>query len=396
LYPTFSPVFANEAVRLAGMGGAFVGLYNAEGAIFGNPAGLINVQANNLSVALSAQNLDYESLPVGKDERMNKRLSFRLSPSVCYSGAIGDFGISLGYIDDLDNRSTIFRIENTEAEYIVDERKFISDTDTILEYDFFREKGAILSVGCVLDPVRRDSQSTKRRDSQSTKRRDSQSIKLAVGIRVKYSRQIIKKGTIHRPMRLTAVHGEEINRNDPTKLLPAIINNLDIEDAIERFRAGEDGYEDVVADLSGGGFDLDLGMQVKLSDLGNVSAGFMLDHLIQRRIVNPQPCRIRFGLGARSGEWLIASLDLQKALDNGGLNVNIGGEALCKWHRWFSGGIMVRSGFAHESSSETKDRISIGLGLILGDSHWDYALVKPLDDSPIRKATHMLSSTTRF
>ena len=48
LFAKFPPAFANEDLRINGMGGAFVGLYGTEGAIFGNPAGLINVEGNNL------------------------------------------------------------------------------------------------------------------------------------------------------------------------------------------------------------------------------------------------------------------------------------------------------------------------------------------------------------
>ena len=353
------------------MGGAFVGLYNAEGAIFGNPAGLINVQANNISTALSAQDLDYESLPIDEGEQLNTKLSFRLSPSIYYSRIIGGVGVGLGYVSDLDN-SSIIKIESTKAVYIVDESKFVSTTDTVLEYDLFQESGPVLSLGYALNP------------------------RLAVGIRMKYKHRIVKEGAIYRPMRLTAVHGSEINRNDATKLLPAIIDNLDIGNAIDRFKAGEDSHEDVIADLSGSGLDFDLGIQTKLSDSGNVSAGFILDHLIQRRIVNPEPSRITFGIGAKPKEWLVAALDFQKALDNSGLNVNLGWEACYRWQRWFSGGIMIRSGFARQASSGTKDNLSIGIGLVLGDSHWDYTLVKPLDSSPIHKAAHIFSSATRF
>jgi hypothetical protein len=283
----------------------------------------------------------------------------------------------LGYIDDLDNRKSILKIENTEAEYIVDERKFISNTNVVLEYDFAREKGAIVSVGYPINP------------------------KIAAGIRAKYRHRIFKEGTIYRPLRLTAVHGADVNRNDATKLLPAIIDNLDIENAIENFKQGENSSEEVVVDLSDGGLDFDLGIQAKISDTGNIYAGFMLDHLIQRRIVNPEPSTIRFGAGASPKEWFVAALDLQKALDSNGINVNLGWEIRYGWKRWFRGGIMLRSGYAHESSnylssSKAKDKLSIGIGLALGDSYWSYTLVKPMDSSPTYRALHMFSSTTRF
>jgi len=378
LFAKFPPALANEDLRINGMGGAFVGLYGTEGAIFGNPAGLINVEGNNLSIALSAQNLDYETLPLQEGEQTNTQLSFRLTPSIYYSRVIRGVGIGVGYVADLDNRNSTFRIENTEAEYIIDERKFVSETDTILEYDLFREKRPVFSVGWAINP------------------------KTAIGIRMKYRHRIVKEGTIHRPVNLTSVHGEDVNRNDATKLLPAIIDNLDIGDAVDRFKEGEDGHEEVVADLSGGGIDFDLGIQTKLPIPGNLSAGFMLDHLIQTRVISPQPSRITIGVGAKPREWVTAAFDIQKALDKSGLDLSLGWEICHRWERWFSGGIMIRNGFAHSSSeaisssSETKNRLSVGIGMILGESHWDYTLVKPLDGSPISKSVHMFSSSTRF
>jgi len=369
LFFAFSPAFANESLRIAGMGGAFVGLYNTEGAIFGNPAGLIRIQDNNISFALSAQDMEYESLTSGEGEQLNTMISFRLSPSIYYSRVIKGVGVGLGYVDDLDNQSSTFKVGETVAEYSVDERKFSSETNAVLDYDFFRDKAGILSLGYSIKPD------------------------LAVGLRMKYRQQTDKEGTIYRPLQLSAVHGEEVNRNDATKLLPAIMDNLDIADAVDKFKAGEDSYEDVAADLSGSGLDVDLGVQAKISDRGNISAGFMLDHLIQRRLVNAQPSSIRLGVGAVPTDWLVAALDLQKVLADGGLNVNLGWEVHYEWQRWFSGGITFRNGFSHESS---EDKLSIGISLVLGGSHWDYTLVKPLDGSPIYEAAHMLSSTTRF
>lgn len=374
---SISRAHANESLRIAGMGGAFVGLKNGEGGIFGNPAGLVNIQANNLSVALSAQNMSYENLPVGEGEQTDIQLSFRLGPSIYYSRVIKGFGIGLGYIGDLDNRSSTLIVKNTEAEYIIDERKFASTTDTILEYDLFQERGPVFSVGYPIKP------------------------ELSVGIRLRYLRRIIKEGVIHRPMSLTAVHGPEVNRNDATKLLPAIIDNLDLEDSIDRFKKGEGGHEDVVADLSGSGMDLDLGMQAKLYNRGNISGGFMLEHLIQRRIVKPQPSRIILGVSAQPKRWITAALDLQQSLASSEMRVSLGWEVSQRWQRWFSGGITFRNGFAYESpdsqiAGKAKNKLSVGIGIMLGSSHWDYTFVKPMDGSSISKAAHIFSSTTRF
>jgi len=374
---SISPMaFANESLQIAGMGGAFTGLHSLEGGIFGNSAGLIGIQDNNLSVALSTQDLAYKGLSLSEDEQTSTLLSFKLTPSIYYSGTIKGVGISLGYVDDADSRN-IIKIIDTKAGYAVGERKFTSETDAALEYDLFREQGAALSLGY---PINQE---------------------LAVGIKLKYKHRTVKEGVIHRPLILAAVHGEDVNRNDPVKLLPAIIDNLDIGDSIDRFISGEESSEDVIADLTGSGLDVDLGMQAKLNDSGDVIVGFVLEHLFQRRVVRPQSAGIRLGVGARPTKWMTAAIDVRKSLDTSGLDVNLGWEVSYRWDRWFSGGIMIRNGFAHESSEDsslnkTKDKLSVGIGLILGESHWDYALIKPLDSSPIFEATHMFSSTVRF
>jgi hypothetical protein len=360
---------ASESLRIAGMGGVFVAVQNTETSVYGNPAGLTVVEANNVSAELSTQNLDYQSLPTNDEASLNTMVSFRLTPTICYSRAIGKFGVALGYLYDLDNRGSTLEIDKTTAEYAVDERKFTSDTNTILKYNLFRESVPIISLGYSAKPD------------------------MTIGFRLKYRHQIFKKGVITRPLRLSAVHGPDVNRNDATKLLPAIINNLDIGKSIENFKNGEDSTEEVESDLSGKGIDIDLGIQTKIYDKSNVYLGFMLEHLIQRKVALAQPSVIRIGISAIPLSWLNAGFDVHKSLSKKGLEMNLGWEAHCEWQRWFSGGVVFRNGFSRESS---ENNLSLGIGLSLGGSEWDYALVKPLDGSSISKATHKLSSTTRF
>ena len=125
----------------------------------------------------------------------------------------------------------------------------------------------------------------------------------------------------------------------------------------------------------------------------------MLDSGDSASGIRREPSRIRLGIGAMPKEWLIAALDLEKALGDSGLGVNLGWEIRYRWQRWFSGGIMIRNGFAREASEGSASKInklSIGIGLSLGDSHWDYTLVRPVDSSQSHKSAHILSSTTRF
>jgi hypothetical protein len=363
---SYEYTYANEQLRIAGMGGAFVGISNTEASIFGNPASLTGIKDNNISAGLSAQNLEYQNLPINDGSQLNTEISFKLSPSIYYCRSIGKFGIGLGYLYDLDNRGSTIKINATTAEYIVDERKFISDTNTIIKYNLFRESVPAFSLGY---SIKRD---------------------LSVGIRLKYREQIFKKGVINRPLILSAVHDPDINRNDATKLLPAIINNLDIGESIDNFKDGKDSVENVEADSSGGGIDVDLGVQKTIK---GITIGVMLDHLIQRKIVLSQPSELRLGVGAMPLKWINAGLDIHKSLKDKGIEFNVGFEVHHYWEKWFKGGIILQNGFSHEAS---KNNISLGAGLMLGSSKWSYALVKSIDGTPISKATHILASSTRF
>lgn len=351
------------------MGGAYAGVTYKQGGTFGNPAGLVDVAFNNLSAAFGISNLKYESLPVDENEQLKSDLSFRLIPSIYYSGKIKGIGISLGYFHDFDNRNSTLKIENTKASYIVDERRFTSDTETIIEYDLFREGFVALSMGYLL------------------------SDNLAIGLMFKYKHQIVKKGVIIRPLHLTSIHKPDVNPNDATKLIPAIIDNLDIEDAIKRFKGGDDGREDVITDLSDSGIDISIGLRRMIYEKGKISCGFLLEHLLQKKIVEAQPANIRLGFGSMPFDWFTAGIDMHKSIGKKGLGINLGWEVCSSWQKYFSGGVIVRNGFAHESSNNS---LSIGLGVVFGGSQWCYTIIKELDRSPISEAEHRFSSTTRF
>lgn len=368
LFISFS-AYSDEFIRIGGMGGVYAGISYKQSGVFGNPAGLVDIEYNNLSAAFGIGNIKYESLPISENEQLRSDLSFRLMPSIYYSGKVKGIGISLGYFHDFDNRNSTLKIENTKASYIVDDRKFTSDTETMLAYDLFREGFSALSVGYSLDDT------------------------LSVGLTLKYKHQTVKKGVIIRPLRLTSVHGTDVNPNDATKLIPAIIDNLDVEDAIERFKNGDDSREDVIADLSGRGVDINMGIQKMLYDRRKISCGFVLEHLLQYKIVDAQPASIRLGIGAVPLEWFTSAIDIHKNIGKKGLGVNLGWEIDYSWKKFFSGGAIIRNGFAHENSDNI---VSIGLGVIFGGSQWCYTLIKKLDGSPIREAEHRFSSTTRF
>ncbi|MBD3180959.1 hypothetical protein GF312_01635 [Candidatus Poribacteria bacterium] len=363
------PARANESLRIAGMGGAFSAVQYPGASIFGNPAGLTNSRNNNLSMGLSTYNLEYNSLPVLEGEQSKANLSFGLRPSLYFSRNIGKIGISVGYIYDMNNRNTTLTVKETLAEYIVDERKFASETDAVLEYHLATESSPVISVGYPINPV------------------------LSFGISLRYTSQVIKEGVINNPMTLTAIHGEDVNRNDATKLLPAIIDNLDAGAAIDEFRSGENSQEEVIKDLGEKGFDVDLGIQTRLPLPGDIMVGFTINRIFQKQLADSRNSNIRLGIAISPKKWLSTAFDYGKYMYKDGTSINLGWEVNHNWEKWFKGGLIFRNGISREFS---RNKISVGIGIILGRSYWDYALVKELNGESILKASHMISSTTRF
>ena len=66
---------ADEKVRIAGMGGVKIAMNAADAGPFGNPAALLDIEANNLSVALSIENYRYEELPETPHELLLGRIA---------------------------------------------------------------------------------------------------------------------------------------------------------------------------------------------------------------------------------------------------------------------------------------------------------------------------------
>ncbi len=59
------------------MGGVKIGMNVPDAGLFGNPAALLDVEANNLSIALSVENYRYEELPETPAIQFALRVDFR-------------------------------------------------------------------------------------------------------------------------------------------------------------------------------------------------------------------------------------------------------------------------------------------------------------------------------
>jgi len=349
---------ANEALRIAGMGGAFIGISSSDAGIFGNPAVLTDVENNNLTFAFSIENFSYDELSEDPNEKFAAALSLRSEPSLYYSRSYKGIGFSLGILAGLHSKEAKFVIETTRSDYIVNERKFEAYTDVLLNYDALWESGIILGLGKRLQNAK-------------------------LGMRLKVLRQTAKRGQIASALHLTSVHGEEVNRNQPKEFIPAIIDNLKYE--ILR----DDNAE---LDLSATGLDIDIGMHTDVLAEG-ITAGVLFSNLLQLKLADSRHAMLGVGVGYNPVDWITSGLDVRKKFGEKGLAANLGWEIRGQFRKGASVDVAFRNGISMENS---QTRFSLGVKLALGNSYWEYSLTKRFSGQSLRNANHVVASTICF
>jgi len=364
-----SAALSNEALRIAGMGGAFIGMPSVDAGIFGNPAALVDVEANNLSFAFSVENFRYDELSEAEDRQFASNLVLRSKPSVYYSRAYRDMGFSVGYLSDWNNTAK-FTIEDTQSSYIVNERRFEAETSFFTRYDTLWENGVALGFSKRLQTA-------------------------IIGMRVKILRQTAKRGRLVSALRLESEHGEDVNPNDPRQLIPAIIDNLELKDGNIKDAIRPD--DEVELDLSDTGLDFDFGAQTdiltkKLSVKG-LTAGLILTNILHRNLTGKRHSELGIGLGYEPLPWITSGLDLRKQFAEKGVTVNFGWEIRGKWERGAAIEAAVRNGF---DISIAEKRFALGFLLSLGNSYWEYTLTKQFKGESYSEANHTVASTVRF
>ena len=98
-----SSSMANEMLRIAGMGGTRIATSADDAGIFGNPASLVSVKHHNLALGIAAENLHWTELPKQGREQFVAEANIDLYPSVYYSQAFGEWGVSAGYTSTSTN-----------------------------------------------------------------------------------------------------------------------------------------------------------------------------------------------------------------------------------------------------------------------------------------------------
>ena len=355
---------ADEKLRIVGMGGVKIGVYAPDAGIFGNPAALLGVAENNLSISASVENYRYDKPPGTTGSQFFATLNFDSQPSVYYSRSFGDFGVSVGYTGMFDGFAEI-EVEPTRSEYIIDQRSFSATTNMVTDYALLWESG--WSIGF------------------SRRLKDS-----LVGFRLKRVSQTSKRGQILSGVSLRAEHGSDVNINDPRALIPAIINSLDLDDPAQYF----DSVDAPSQDLTVRGFELDLGYQ-REETLRNrpLRAGLIVENLFQRKLIEPLPLKLGVGIAHEPFDWMTLGFDISRVFGHRGLDFAIGGELHESWTRGFKGATALRGGI---SRIDATGMFSVGITFTLGSLHSGYTLKKRFTGQPFGEATHLFASTVRF
>ena len=348
------------------MGGVMIATNASDASIFGNPAGLIDVEGNNLSAGVMLSNFRYIPLPAAPEFQFSDQLTLDLSPSITYSRSFQGDGFSIGYLSELRNKAT-FSLQNTRSEYLVDEQRFLAKTLSITEYNQLLQSGWHIGY------------SRKMGRSQ-------------LGLRLNRITQHAKRGRVLVGLALDAQHDSDINVNDPRALIPAIIDSLDLAD-LGRYI---DQSDEVSQDLEVSDFDFDFGYQhyfnIDMMEKRQVLIGLAIQNLLQRKLVEQLPTTIGIGANTKFFQWLTMGLDLWRVPGHRGLDFALGWELVESWQRGFSGNIALRNGWSRINSTGI---FSFGLSLGLGGSKWEYSL-QVHQDQPLSQATHYFASTVRF
>jgi len=358
---------ADEQLRIAGMGGVKVGMNAPDSGIFGNPAALLEVVENNLSLAFSVENYHYEKLPETDAIQFAATLNFDSRPSVYYSRAFDDFGIAVGYATTLNNFAES-EIERTRSEYLVDQRQFSATTNLVTDYNLLWESS--LTIGF------------------SKRLKES-----LIGFRLKRVSQTAKRGQILSLLNIESQHSSNVNINDPRELIPAIIDNVDFTDPAQYF----DSVDRPSQDLTVSKFEVDLGYQrdFSIETLGNrpLRAGLIVENLLQRKLVRQLP--LKFGVGAAYEplNWIALGADIWRVLGHRGLDFAVGWELHESWARGFKGAAALRGGLSRIDATAI---FSVGASFALGSLHWEYTLNKRFKGQTLGEATHLFASTVRF
>ena len=357
---------ANEMLRIAGMGGTRIATSAEDAGIFGNPASLVHVKHHNLAFGTAAENIHWAELPKHGTVQFAAEANIDISPAFYYSHAFGKWGVSAGYAARFTNFAD-FTFESTHAEYHRNSRQFSATTDLFTRYDLLQERSWV--IGC-----------------------SREFGKLAAGLRLRFLRQVVNRGTMTSTLNLEARHGPEVDPDAPEELIAAIVEELQFGDRVRDIvHERQPALERTVNRL-----ELDIGFQrpiwfTEKQAKPPLLVGILFENLLRADLVEPIPFRVGIGAAYEPLKWVTVAADLWRNFGQRGVSFAVGSEFQKTWKRGYA--IASRIGI---QSAISHAHFTAGIALVLGTLSTEYTLVHPLTYLTVAEARHLLALTLRL
>lgn len=361
-----SPSPANEMLRIAGMGGTRIATLADDAGIFGNPASLVSVKHHNIALGIATENLRWTELPKHDRDQFAAETNIDLYPSVYYSHAFGEWGVSAGYTATLTNFAD-FTISATRAEYDINARRFSAETDLITDYSLFREEHWVLALS---RPIAESK----------------------VGARLKWVEQDVKTGAVVSTLNLAARHGPDVDAHSPKELIEAINEELQFGDRVRDILH----EQQPTFERTAGRLELDIGLQREVwfdTDRANppLQVGLLFENVLRANLVEPIPLRLGIGVAYEPLEWVRVATDLWRDTGQNGIGFALGTELHKTWGSVSPIAVSLRLGAGRVNSVL---RYSTGAGLRLGTTYLEYTV--GLGSFTYESNRHLFAFTLRF
>ena len=357
---------ANEMLRIAGMGGTRIATSADDAGIFGNPASLVGTKYHNLAFGIAAENFHWTELPKYGREQFTAETNIDLYPSVYYSHAFGEWGISAGYTAQLTNFAN-FSVSATRAEYDINARRFSSETDLITDYSLFHEQRWVLGLSRKV-------------------------AEFVVGTRLKWVAQDVKSGAVVSTLNLAAQHGSDVDVHVPQQLIEAIVEELQFGNRVRDIvHEHQPIFDRTVSQL-----ELDIGFQREIwfdAHRANppLRVGVLFENLLRADLAESLPFRFGIGVAYEPLEWIAVGADLWRNIGQSGLGFAVGTELHKTWNSVSPTAVALRIGAGRANSVL---HLSVGAGLRLGTTYLEYTV--GFGNFTYASNRHLFAFTLRF
>ena len=333
-------------LRITGMGGTRIATSAADAGIFGNPASLVSVKHHNIALGFTAENLYWTELPKHDRDQFAAETNIDLYPSIYYSHAFSEWGVSAGYMATLANAAN-FTVSATRADYDINARRFSAETDFITDYSLSREARWVLALS---RPI----------------------FGSLIGARLKWVAQDVKTGSVVSTLNLAARHGPDVDVHVPRELIAAINEELQFGDRVRDITHERQPTFERAANR----LELDIGFQREVRfdskrAIPPLQMGILFENILRANLVEPLPFRLGIGVAYEPLEWIAVGADLWRDGGQKGIGFAVGAELQKTWNRASPITVALRLGAGRADSVL---HFSAGAGLRLGTTYLEYTI----------------------